>query len=209
MRPAMPVIAVFVLTLCSSNAFAFDWRDPVAAGNREGNELVAQEKYEEAREVYRGTLDREPKSPELRYNIGLSLAHEARHEEAIEDFEAVITSDKKLDSARHYNVGLCQYRDAVAAKEGQDIQKAVELIEAAVESNKDALRRNPTDMDAKHNLELALKIRDEFKQEQQQQEQQDESQQDQQQDEENSEQEQQDREQQENSHQQHNHQQQQ
>jgi Ca-activated chloride channel family protein len=81
-----------------------------------------------------------------------------------------LVSDKAqegLDQHSYYNLGNTFFR--------------AEQYEAAIEAYKEALRLDPSDLEAKQNLELALRQRQQQQQEQQQQQQQDEQQQDQQQ----------------------------
>jgi chemotaxis protein histidine kinase CheA len=85
-----------------------------------------------------------------------------------------------LKAQAHYNVGVCQFRQAMQASEAGDFQKALDLLQACMDSNRQALKLRPDDNDAKYNFEQAKRawkeLFDKLKQQQQQNPQQNEKQ---------------------------------
>lgn len=142
-------LAVLKLSACASEG---------PASIREGNEAFEAERYEQAREAYDRALEAMPESPEVTYNSANTLYRQELFGEA----------RYKLDvSAETAEPSLSQY---AAFNAGNSLYMAEEY-EAAVEAYKQALRLNPTDQEAKHNLELALqRIEEQRQQEQQEQE---------------------------------------
>ncbi len=141
--------------------------DPAAASarsrNEAGNALYREGKYAEARERYLAAQADKPDAPEIDFNIGDSFYQEGRFLDALTSFakaHARFQEAKKRDplraSAAGYNVGNALFK---AGK-----------IDDAIGAYKAALRENPADLDAKHNLEFALKKKEgeERKEEQEQ-----------------------------------------
>jgi Ca-activated chloride channel homolog len=123
-----------------------------------GNRLYREGRYEEAATAYQEALQRGEESPALFYNLGTTLLRLGRHAEA-EEFllRATGALDPELRQRALYNLGN---RFLEEGRAGQGPQ-ALGLLDAAVESYKQALRLKPADADAKFNLELALRERDE------------------------------------------------
>ncbi|MCX7016995.1 MAG: tetratricopeptide repeat protein, partial [Candidatus Sumerlaeota bacterium] len=173
-RAMFPALVAALLTwLTPWTAAAFDWRDPLAARNSEANTLAEKGEYDKALDTYKAAQVDAPESPELHYNIGLALASERKYEEAIQSFNNMISSKETLKSKTHYNIGVCQYRMGMAAEEAGDYQKALDQLQAAMESNREAMRIDPADADAKYNFEQAKRawkeLYDKIKQQQKEQ----------------------------------------
>lgn len=116
---------------------------------KEGNELYAQEKYDEANNKYRDALIENPESPIVHFNLGDVLYKKKNYEEAIESFDKTTSSeDVLLQSKSYYNMGNTLYRMGKLPESIQMYKKALEL--------------NPDDEDAKYNLEyVRTKIKNE------------------------------------------------
>ena len=139
-------------TACLAGSLsAWPWSNEQRKAERElkaGNLEKALRHYEMARLV-------EPDNPALDYNVGNVLHMGGRFPEAITEYaQALDGSDQKLAEMTHYNSGNTYYRMG-------DLEKAVS-------SYVKALLENPQDVDAKHNLEMALKV-DQQKQHEQEQ----------------------------------------
>lgn len=141
------LVAVILLSACG----------PSAAGyNNRGNEEYAAEKYDEALKSYTSAQREDPDLAEPYYNAGSAFHRK-------DDFEAAIAQTQQslraaeggLAEQGHYNLGNNFFK--------------LQDWEAAIEAYKDALRLKPDDADAKHNLELALKMLQQQQQQQQQQ----------------------------------------
>ena len=125
------------------------------AETREGNRLYEEGRFAEAHEKYLEALLEAPDSPIIRFNDGNALYRGEDYESALESFRAAVESgDPELAAAAWYNLGNTLYRQGA--------------LPESLEAFKQALRADPADADAKHNLERVL----EQMQEQQQQEQQ-------------------------------------
>lgn len=72
--------------------------------------------------------------------------------------EYIAVSENKLDKSKgHYNIGNIQYTEyEKLAKNPEESQKAVKKLKESIESYKKAIRNNPQDLDARHNLSLAM-----------------------------------------------------
>lgn len=134
-----------------------------------GNEAYRSEQYEDAVRIYREALEQNPQETRLLFNLGNALSMSGDKQESIETFKTFksAAADGEEGANADYNIGTLL---------------ADEDPEAAIESFISALRQNPGDEDAKHNLESLLKQQQQ-EQEQQQQQNQD-SNQDEQQDQE-------------------------
>lgn len=118
--------------------------------------------FGEAGESFERALEYESAGETLQFNRGAALYRQGRFDEAGEAFGlAGKAGDRELARDAAYNLGNTHFG---AGDYG-----------AAVEAYKQALRIDPADMDAKHNLELALKKQNEQQQQQEQQDQQQES----------------------------------
>jgi len=123
---------------------------PVAASaqagrsaSNEGNRLYGEGRYDEAHQRYLDALRESPGSAIIRFNDGNALYQGAEFERALEAYQdAVGSGDPALLSDAWYNMGNVMYRQ--------------QELPLALEAFKQSLRLDPTDMDAKHNLERVL-----------------------------------------------------
>jgi len=164
-------LAALALTGCGSSAEKL---------NNRGNEAFAAQDYDGALTAYNQAQEQSPKLAEPHYNSANTHYRQGAYDQAQQQIELALVSEQAqagLDQNTYYNLGNTLYQ--------------AQQYEAAIEAYKEALRLNPGDLEAKQNLELALR-----QLQQQQQEQQEEQQQDQQQDEQQQDQQQQDEQQQ-------------
>jgi len=123
---------------------------------QEGNRLYREGRYGEAHERYLEALRAAPDSPLIRFNDANALYQSDEFQRAVDAYRGVIeAADPVLEAQAWYNLGNALYRQ--------------QEVEGALEAYKQALRRNPADTDAKHNLEVALEQLQEQEQQQQQQ----------------------------------------
>ena len=139
---------------------------PWVQPEKEANDLYNQGTYDQAADAYRGLLQRQPVDqdkpnqtlPKLWFNLGNSLAQLGDTEQAIESYDAFKESGSTLAfdplelSKADYNKGTLL---------------AQEDPEAAIDALKQALKANPGDSDAKHNLEMLLQQQQEQQNQQQ------------------------------------------
>jgi len=123
----------------------------------EGNRLYSEGRFGEAHQRYLEALLEAPESPLIRFNDGNALYQSEDFQRAMERYlEAAASGDPALEGAAWYNLGNALFRQ-------QQLQESLEAY-------KQALRTNPADADAKHNLERVLEALQEEDQQQQQQE---------------------------------------
>ena len=110
---------------------------------QEGNRLYHEGRYDEAHERYLEALRAAPDSPVIRFNDANALYQSDEFARAVDAYRGAIeAADPVLEAQAWYNLGNALYRQ--------------QQVEGALEAYKEALRRNPGDADAKHNLEVAL-----------------------------------------------------
>ncbi|MBN2319098.1 MAG: tetratricopeptide repeat protein [Acidobacteria bacterium] len=126
-----------------------------ASKNREGNRLFNEGKYEEAEKAYLEAQVKKPGKPEIIYNLGNSLIKQEKYPQGIQALQqSADKGDEQIRTNSLYNTGNALYST------GDYRGSAEAFIEA--------LKLNPEDRDAKHNLELALqKLREQEKKQQQ------------------------------------------
>ena len=130
----LPAVAIW-LTACGPTS------DQV---NNLGHESYAGADYEAALDAYLGARDRAPKLGEPHYNAGNALYRMEEVEESLIQYdEALKYARGDLRSRAFFNRGNAAFQ----------AQRYI----LAVEAYREVLRINPDDLDAKHNLELALR----------------------------------------------------
>jgi Ca-activated chloride channel family protein len=145
---AIPIVALLILV---NLAFGI--------GDLErGNRLYRQGRYAEAVEAYQAALAKGDPSPTLHYNLGTALLRLGRRREAEEHLRAALASvDPEARERTLYNLGN---RYLEEGSEATDENARTPLLDAAADAYRDALRLDPTDSDAKWNLELTLREKD-------------------------------------------------
>ncbi len=109
----------------------------------EGNRLYSEGLFTEAHERYLEALLEDPESNLIRFNDGNALYQGQDFQQAMERYlEAAESGDPALQNAAWYNLGNSLFRQ--------------QQLEESLEAYKQALRANPADTDAKHNLERVL-----------------------------------------------------
>ena len=131
--------------------------------NNDGNEALAAQDYETALAAYQQVEDQLPELAEPHYNAAIAQYRQEKFDDARQEIEqALVKDDGELASNSFYNLGNSFYLS--------------EDYEQAVESYQETLRLNPDDVEAKHNLELALQQLQQPPEQEQQQDQQDQDQ---------------------------------
>jgi len=158
-------ITFYALLLLALSACA----SPAVRHNEAGNEHFAKSAYEDASVEYRLAQVDEPDVAEPYYNAANAYNRMSQIDAALAQTEqALKTADPALAAQAWYNLGNAFF----------DAEQWPQAIEAYQES----LRLQPDDLDAKHNLELALqKLEEQQQQQEQEQEQQEQEQQEQEQ----------------------------
>ncbi len=109
-----------------------------------GNERFDEQQYQIAQGLYaaaRAAMGNEAAEPV--YNIANTQYRQEKYDEAVRNIDqALPLTDGDLTTDSHYNRGNYHFQQ--------------QLFDTAIEDYKAALRRDPADLDAKYNLELAL-----------------------------------------------------
>jgi Ca-activated chloride channel homolog len=123
---------------------SFSKAESSASKNRQGNRLYAQSKYEEAEKAYLGAAVNSPGKPEILYNLGNSLIRQKKYDQGIQALrQSISKGDKEIKENSWFNTGNALF--------------SMGDYKAAAESFIQALKLDPADKEAKHNLELALR----------------------------------------------------
>jgi Ca-activated chloride channel homolog len=116
-------------------------KHPIEDLNRDGNRQYQSGNFASALEIYRRAEVLRPDLPALNYNAGNTLSRQNDFDRAVgEDQRAVHSSDPEVQDRAYYSMGNAYV-------------KSNQLREAA-DAYKSALRVNPSDVDAKYNLEI-------------------------------------------------------
>ena len=123
--------------------FLVGWIGGWSQAIKRGNAHYKSEAYDAALEAYQSAAKDRPEDTISRYNLGAALYQKKHFAEASEAFRRSLdTADPVHQAQGYYNLGNAQIQ--------------LNDIEGAIRSYKSTLRLNPADLDAKHNLELAL-----------------------------------------------------
>ena len=123
--------------------FLIGWIGGWSQAIKRGNAHYKAEAYDAALEAYQSAAADRPEDAISRYNLGTALYQKKQFEKAADEFrQSLDTIDPVHQAQGYYNLGNAQIQ--------------LNDIEGAIRSYKSALRLNPVDLDAKHNLELAL-----------------------------------------------------
>ncbi len=151
MKQLLLILMVFI-SLAHLSLFAQKDRKYI----REGNKEFASGKYQEAELAYRKALDKTEDPVKSSFNIGDALYKQKKFEDAAGQFDklAEVETDKESVARTYHNLGN-SYLQANKLKE-------------SIEAYKDALRKNPYDMETKYNLAYAQeKLKEQQKKKQQ------------------------------------------
>ena len=113
---------------------------------RSGNNQYDDQKYKEAEVDYMKGLEKNPDSFKGKYNLGGALYKQENYKDAGDLYNSLISKsgDREEQANAYYNLGNA-------------LLKAQKYPES-IESYKNSLRLNPSDADAKYNMEFAKKM---------------------------------------------------
>lgn len=129
------------------------------AAIREGNKLYHDRQFEKAMPAYQKAVEQNPKNLTARYNLANARFRNGNMPEAEKAYGDLIenTTDNKYREKGYYNKG-------VSLTKQQKLQESIDAY-------KDAIKLDPTDEDARFNLQKALTEQRKQNQSQQQQKQ--------------------------------------
>ncbi len=132
----LPILVILVCAPCGRT-------ESLAAKNKKGNRLFAEGKYEDAEKAYLSAQAEDPGKPEILYNLGNSLIKQKKLREGVQALgQSMQKGEKGIKERAWFNTGNALFYS------GNYKGSADAFIEA--------LKLDPADRDAKHNLELAL-----------------------------------------------------
>lgn len=150
LKPCGVPTGLVLILLFSSVAYA---DEAFIKKNRLASKCYREGKYAEAAASYAGALaeaaqgERDASKREIvRYNLGNALYKQMLFEKALSRYQEAVGSGKASDELKaklYYNLGNTYY--------------SLKEYKKAIESYKSSLKLNPSDRDAKLNLELALR----------------------------------------------------
>ena len=164
-RKKRAVLSVFVLVIGAVAGFV----QPHAWAS-EGEELFRSGDYAGAEAYYHKALEEDNASPGLHFNLGGSLYRQQKYDKAAAAFtQALGTDDLSLQARSYYNRGNSQFFLGASAAV-KDKEQAQKQWNAAQKSFEAALKLDPKDKAAGHNLEMVKKKLEKLKEEMQQSE---------------------------------------
>lgn len=146
-----PRVRIFGVVIAGIFIAGPAFADSVASRNKEGNKRFLEGKYQEAEKAYLEAQLESPGRPELLYNLGNALVKQKKYDPGIQSLrQAVGKAGGGLQANGWFNLGNAFY----------EAGNMTDAIQAYIQ----ALHSNPSDQDAKHNLELSLRRLQEQKQ---------------------------------------------
>jgi mxaK protein len=100
-------------------------------------------------------------APQVRLAQALGLAKAGRFTDALKAYKALLDSPDPVRLIALYDLGNLNMREALKNGQGE-AQRFIPLIELAKQSYRDELRNDPSDWDARYNLERALWLSPEY-----------------------------------------------
>jgi Ca-activated chloride channel family protein len=135
---------IFILSAILLSLVPAVHADSVPSKVKQGNRRYDQKMYEQALQLYSEALQQQPDRRELNYNLANTLYRMDKHGEAATEMKkAAGTENSDLRRKAAYNLGNALF------KAGQFQQAADQYTQV--------LQMDPGDLDAKYNLELALR----------------------------------------------------
>lgn len=156
------------LVMSAGNTYA----ESVRALNNSGVEAYKQGKTDKALEHFRQAKSNDPENLVLDYNLGVAQATQGEVEGAFQNLSrAALARNPQVAARAAYSEGVLAYQEAQKKLEAQDLQGALKMAERAVSANREALRKNPLDTDARVNYELARGLHKQIQEQMQNQQQ--------------------------------------
>ena len=136
----MKYFITILLLLLGSALFAQKVNNDI----EKGNEAYKKSDFKTAVENYKNALRREPKNNTARFNLANALQRENETQQAKKKYDEVIANAdiNSLKSESNYNKALAFVKE-------KDLQNAITFFE-------ESLKENPSDDDARENLQKAL-----------------------------------------------------
>ena len=159
------ILLFFFIALSCSNQDLF--ADELNSKSKEAAKHYDKGNYDEALKSYDNLILEFPQEPKLKINKGSAQYKLGNFDKADESYNAATsTKDKKALADLYYNLGNTQYMQADRmASQGDN--KAMDKYKAALENYIKSLDIQPSDKDAKWNVQLTQKKMKQLQQQQQ------------------------------------------
>ena len=134
-------ISITVILLLSGTAVIGQTENSLI---RSGNRYYKQKDIDRSQQEYQKALQLAPFNPSANYNLGNTQFRKNSFEDAVRSYDASISNsiDSTVKEKGWYNKGVAQIRQ--------------QKLEESIESWKNALKLDPSDLEARENLEKAL-----------------------------------------------------
>jgi Ca-activated chloride channel family protein len=136
----MKYFITILLLLLGSALFAQKVNNDI----EKGNEAYKKSDFKTAIENYKNALRREPKNNTARFNLANALQRENETQQAKKKYDEVI-ANADINSLKYES----NYNKALAFVKEKDLQNAITFFE-------ESLKENPSDDDARENLQKAM-----------------------------------------------------
>jgi Ca-activated chloride channel homolog len=137
---------------------------------REGNKQYQSKNFPSSEEAYQKALNIDSHSYSAAFNLGDAFYKLKKYDEAENKFANLSQSvnDKTELSRVYHNLGNSQLYQSKKLMEGQKMEDGMKKVQESINSYKNALRNNPTDLETKHNLYYAQQLLKQMQQQKQQ-----------------------------------------
>ena len=134
----------FTIIICLLNKWALLWAQQAEKIIKRGNDFYKKQQYEQATNEYQKIQEWDSSFTITQFNLGNTLYRSGKKEEANKIFIKLLANEKDPAQASrlYYNKGV--------------ILGSQQKLEESIEEYKNALRKNPDDMEARENLQKAL-----------------------------------------------------
>ena len=143
----------------------------VAGEVNKANDLYKQGKFDDSLNLYQEALDKDGKSPVIKYDLGTALYKKGDYAKAKEYLEhAAQDKNNKLKPKAEYNLGNVLYKSGVQ-KENTNVDQAINSLQEALGHYGQTIAVDPKDQDAIFNQDFVKKAIERLKKQKQQQQQ--------------------------------------
>jgi len=136
----------------------------VAGDVNKANGLYSQGKYDASLDLYQKALDKDDKSPVVKYDLGTALYKKGDYDKALEYLEqAAQDKNIKIKPKAEYNLGNDLYKSGML-KVNTNVDDAIKSLQEAIGQYVQVVRDDPKDADAKFNQDIVRKEIERLKQ---------------------------------------------
>ncbi len=132
-----------------------------------GNTLYQEERYDEALQQYDAAGQALPETAEISFNQGNAYYKQGDYAQALAAYASALhAGDRQLESRILYNLGNVEYQQALQTQ--HNLPDALPHLRSAMTYYRKSLQLDPERSAARYNLELAMRLRHQLLQREQQ-----------------------------------------